>query len=122
MALQELDLDIQYRAGKTNTRADALSRYPVPLSSDDCSQTETPTLIAAVEPVDSSLSTAQSGEQDPDSDWASLAQQQRSDSQLLEIAQYITEGVLPTNEGSARKIFLSKSSYTVLDGVLYIPR
>ena len=119
MALQELDLDIQYRAGKTNARADALSRYPVPLSPDDCSQTETPTLIAAVEPVDSSLSTAQSREQDPDPDRASLAQQQRSDSQLLEIVQYITEGVLPTNEGSARKILLSQSSYTVLDGVLY---
>ena len=119
MALQELDLDIQYRAGKTNTRADALSRYPVPLSSDDCSQTETPTLIAAVEPVDSSLLTAQSGEQDPNPDRASLAQQQRSDPQLLEIVQYITEGVLPTNEGSARKILLSQSSYTVLDGVLY---
>ena len=54
MALQELDLDIQYRSGKTNTRADALSRYPVPFLAEECSKTQTPPVVAAVEAPDQS--------------------------------------------------------------------
>ena len=37
MALQELDLTIQHRSGKSNNNADALSRFPLPTSTDlDC--------------------------------------------------------------------------------------
>ena len=39
MALQELDLQIEYRPGKINARADALSRYPVLLLPSDCRDT-----------------------------------------------------------------------------------
>ena len=39
MALQELHLQIKYRLGKTNTRADTLSRYPVSLLQDNIVQT-----------------------------------------------------------------------------------
>ena len=48
MALQELDLKIQYHPGKTNTRADALSRNPIALSPKDCAETQTPVLVAAM--------------------------------------------------------------------------
>ena len=40
MALQELDLQIEYRPGKTNARADALSRFPVSLLQDDVARTQ----------------------------------------------------------------------------------
>ena len=49
MALQELDLRIEYRPGKSNVRADALSRYPVSLLPRDCLETVAPTLVAAME-------------------------------------------------------------------------
>ena len=39
MAIQELNLKIEYRPGKGNTRADALSRHPVSLLPSDCSET-----------------------------------------------------------------------------------
>lgn len=49
MALQEFDLTIEYCPGKGNTKADALSRYPVSLLPSDCAKTQTYSLIAAVE-------------------------------------------------------------------------
>ena len=49
MLIQEMDLDIRHRAGKTNNGADALSRNPVP---DHGS--EVVTEVAAVEAVEGS--------------------------------------------------------------------
>ena len=49
MAIQELNIKIEYRLGKTNTRADALSRYTVSLLPSDCDHTQTCKLIAALE-------------------------------------------------------------------------
>ena len=63
MALQELDLDIQCCPGKTNSRADALSRHPVPLQPDNCTKRQTPALIDVIE---APLSSAQSRECDSD--------------------------------------------------------
>ena len=114
MALQELDLDIQYRPGKTNSRADALSRHPVPLQPEDCTKTQTPTLIAAIE---APLSSAQSGERDPDR--SSLSERQLDDPQLRGIIRYLVDGELPTDDRQARQILLGQPNFTVLDGVLY---
>ena len=63
MALQELDLDIHYCLRKTNAQADALSRYPVPIVSKDCANSQTPALITAVE---APLSPGQRGEPVPE--------------------------------------------------------
>ena len=62
-ALQELDLDIQYCPGKTNSGEDALSRHPVPLQPDDCTKRQTQALVAFIE---APLSSAQSRERDSD--------------------------------------------------------
>ena len=89
MALQELDLDIQYRPGKANARADALSRHPIPPVSSDSHCTLVPKVIAAIEPP---VLVAQSGESTPDE---SLGQRQRSDPQLERMIRYLENGELP---------------------------
>ena len=49
MALQELDLHLEYWPGKANARADALSRYPLSLLQEDVSQTQINSIVAALE-------------------------------------------------------------------------
>ena len=88
MALQELDLKIEYRPGKSNGRADALSRYPVSLLTSDCSSTQTAAVIAN---VDASSSRAESGE------GRTLAERQREDPSLAIILAYLPR------EGSYQK-------------------
>ena len=48
MALQELDLKIEYRPGRAHAQADALSRYPLPFQESNSAQTQTHPVIAAV--------------------------------------------------------------------------
>jgi hypothetical protein len=48
MAIQELDLKIEYRPGKTNGRADALSRCPVPAQSDGTMET-IPVVVSSIQ-------------------------------------------------------------------------
>ena len=114
MALQELDLDIQYHPGKTNPRADALSRYPVPTVSKDCANSQTPALIAAVE---APLSPGQSGEPVPEK--TALGEQQHGDPHLQEIIRYLENGELPADDRQARQVLLGQSDFTILDGILY---
>ena len=86
MALQELDLDIQYRPGKTNARADALSRYPVSLLTEDCAKTQAPPLVAA---VGVSLSSSQDR---GSTTGATLGERQLQDPWLGEIIRYLVDG------------------------------
>ena len=113
LALQELDLDIQYRPGRTNTRADALSRYPVPLLAEDCTKTQTPAVVALVE-------TAKSPEQSGDTDRKELlGDRQLQDPRLGEIIRYLVNEELPADNRRARELLPSHSDFAVVDGVLY---
>ena len=99
MVIQELNLDIRHRSGKSNYVADALSRNPVNVAN-----------VLAFQSVESPLSTLT-----PDSDIGKL---QRSDKEFQPIFRYLEDDVLPTDERQARKLVLEKPNFEILDGVL----
>ena len=111
MVLQELDLQIEYRPGKANARADALSRYPVSLLQHDVGETQVQPLVAAVreEPPEA----AEDGEK---SDTGTLGHRQRRDPELLDVINYWETGELPQEEKRARELVLTSN---MLDGTLY---
>ena len=99
LALQELDLEIRYRPGKSKANADALSRAPI----------QSPYAINAT--VIAHLP-AKDGEEP-------LRIQQRADPQLKPIMEYLTDKSLPDDEKAAKEIVLSRPQYALIDGVLY---
>ena len=110
MALQELDLKIEYCPGRVNTKADALSRYHVPHQEGDSPQTDA--VIAALE-------APQTRTEDGEGQGDSLRKRQREDSYLREIMSYLETGNLPTEEKRAHRLVLGSSQFTMRDGVLY---
>ena len=97
MIIQEMDLDIRHRAGKTNYGADALSRNPVPGEEADIVAE-----IAAVQAVESHYSS----EQYNDPDFNSLIS-------------YHKEGTLPEDDKEARKVVFCSKSCDIIDGILH---
>ena len=87
MTLQELDLKLEYHPGKANTRADALSRYPVSLLATDCRDTEAANI--------------EGSSPDTEDEEKSLSEHQHSDQQLALILKYLEYGELPQDEKAA---------------------
>ena len=129
MQLQELDLTIQHRSGKSNANADALSRHPLQTSltgsPDDIviggvfactSQDNTTVESPGDEPTLASLdnTTVESPGDEP-----TLASLQRADSELKPLVEYLETGTLPAVDKDARKIVLGSPQYTLEDGILY---
>ena len=106
MALQEMDLYLHYRPGKTNQNADALSRSPVATQSDV--NNENVVAIISVPKVS-----------DKNGERNELSESQMSDDQLRPIIDYLRSGNLPNDENSARELALNKKQYVLLDDVLY---
>ena len=102
MAIQELDLKIKHRSGRSNSNADALSRSPLP-AEQDVSVSEADGVIATMEP----------------GDCGDLLTRQRDDPDLAAIITYLETGILPPEEGPARTLVLSSSQYVLEDDVLY---
>ena len=96
-----MDLTIIHRSGKKNNNADALSRFPLPTTTDGnpaCG------IVAAL--------VVESGEDE-------LAGVQQSDEELAAIITYVETGVLPEDQKLAKRIALTSPLYTVQDQVLY---
>ena len=96
LALQELELDIRYRPGKSNTNADALSRAPIQSS----------------DPIVATVVSNSEGDK-------TLGSQQRSDEKLRPLIEYLAYQSLPGDEKVAREIVLASPQYALIDGVLY---
>lgn len=94
MSLQELDLHIVYRPGRSNAKADALSCYPVEA---ERSYVTMPFTLVASTKVDTV--SAKDGEP--------LSQQQRSDPYLCMVIEYLESGALPADKPSAQEMMLS---------------
>ena len=110
LSIQELDLEIHYRPGRTNQAADALSRHVT--SNDE-------TLSGSLVPAKDGDETIHQLTTNDDENAESLASRQDSDVELKIIKQYLLDNKLPDQEEKARELTLNKAQYEVIDNVLY---
>ena len=109
-------VDIVYRAGKQNVRADALSRNPT-----GSSQTEPlpiDTQVAAVRSDELSISDLLGVAPGEDS-LGDFHLEQEKDSELQHLRQFLEYGILPAEEKEARKLAAQALSFVIVDNVLY---
>ena len=108
MAIQELDLRILHRTGKSNANADALSRAPVEGTDKEAGSNGVPFgIIAAIKAGKTAV------QED------GLSKRQRDDPKLFEVINFLEMGVLPEDEKRAKVLALTKSQYHMEGGVLY---
>ena len=113
-----MDLQIEYRHGKQNAVADALSRIsPDTEATQDVKDIsldkpleptpQTDVTVAVLQPI-SSVS--------EDSEWPEL---QAADDELAGLIAYLKTGKLPAIDTETRQLVLTSSNYSLIDGVLY---
>ena len=109
LAIQELDLVIHYKPGRTNQKADALSRSPCSASGEEA---ETDGTVVAAMGTAEPQSAAKGGE-------PSLEVLQREDPLLAPYFAYLERGILPDNETLVQELVLGRSEFEIVDGVLH---
>ena len=102
MIVQEFDLTVKHRSGKSNSNADALSRNPVPPSNLELS-------IRAVQALDDIAELRH----------VELAEAQAKDPEIAAVIRYVRDGVIPENQILARRLTLEGPQYDMLDSVLH---
>ena len=103
LIVQELDLEIKHRSGKSNANADALSRNPTDRNAHPVLEV-TVTTDSVPDELDRT---------------SQLSAQQRQDPELLALIKYLEDGVVPEDENQAQQIVLEHPKFTVSDGVLH---
>ena len=111
MTIQEMNLTIKHRSGKTNTNADALSRNPI----DPCQCTKTANVcsVDVEEPSEGSLSTDQMQRM------KDIRNLQEKDPDLVPLVWYLEKGELPTEKEMSERIVLESARYDLIDDVLH---
>jgi len=107
MALQEMDLHLHYRPGKTNQNADTLSRTLLTCHSELPEGSEEKVVAALTAPEAST----KDGEE-----MIGLAERQNNDHELRPIIEYLKNG---NEEKVARELMLNKKQYVLMDNILY---
>ena len=104
---------INYRPGKGNSNADALSRNPATAAPWNGQSPP----FAAIQPT----APSEGGDQVPRMPTVdpTLQESQRADLELKPIFNYLEKGVLPIDEKLAKEMVLGKSQFVITDGVLY---
>ena len=93
LTIQELNLEIKHRSGKSNSNADALSRNPIAEVN----------LVETLPSVDSEEEAIPRPEVEQ---MTNLKAAQREDPEMRVLCQYLESDVLPTDEKEARCIVL----------------
>ena len=128
MSLQELDVTIEYRVGKSNGNADALSWNPAssPVQSPEgqeedatLPQGDSTSVIQMLTPGQCDLNTSDNSVLSHSVDQEHLAQQQGIDPDFKPVMTYLRRRELPQDETKARKIVAESSLFELVDGVLY---
>ena len=88
--LKAYDFKVEYRPGKSNANADALSRIPV---------------ISAISP--------------PKFELANMAELQGKDQSIAQLVKYLETGELPGNSSDDCKLISKVDQYVLQDGILY---
>ena len=97
MAIQELDLRILHRTGKSNVNADALSQAPIAGTGKETERNVPFGIIAAINAGRSSV------QED------GLSKRQRNDPKLLEVIRFLEADILPADEKRAKVLALPVS-------------
>jgi hypothetical protein len=107
MIIQELDVEIKHRPGKSNTNADALSRNPCDQNCGEAQVMQVDVEASEDSPLVSDMGTAE------------LSALQRKESEFIPILQYVEKGELPKDERQARRLVLERPRFSVIEGVLH---
>ena len=102
--LAEVDLEIWYRPGWTNSNADALSRAPMEEATDHYER--------EVANISASSTNDQSATE--------IATLQHGDPNLQPILTYLEKKELPADKKKARRLVMESDRFTIIDGVLYL--
>ena len=114
------DLNVIYRPGKENTKADDLSRSPqrpAPVFGEAETEIQVSTITGDIgHTIDEML------RMEPDSspsDLHSFAREQRKDEKINQVILFLETEKLSSDDKKARKVALQSSNFTIEDEVLY---
>lgn len=120
-------VSIVYRSGKTNVKADSLSRNPVPSHVGEEVDTELQVAMAVTEPT---VSTVVTGDSSTITDLLQatspplpvagedFGESQRKDPELLAIIAFLERKESPSNQKAAKRIAAAAKNMVMLDGML----